>query len=285
MFKSNFSRYLYLTLSLLISSVGYNLFIRTFNIVAGGTGGLAIIAERLFGIDSAITIFVVCILLVIISFIFLGKEESIAGLYIAIVYPIFVYLTSFLVGYFHLSEDNILLAVIFGGIISGIGNGMNYQTGLNTGGFGIIAQIIQKRRHVDVAMVNFIINAIIVFIGGIVIGFDMVLYAIVMIYIMTFISQRVFIGISQNKLFYIISDKYEEITLFIKDELLHDVTLYDVKGEYLNKNRKMIMCVVPTSQYFILKNAIKEIDKEAFVFISDSYETGMQDIYLKKVIS
>ena len=34
----------------------------------------------------------------------------------------------------------------------------------------------------------------------------------------------------------------------------------------------MLMCVVPTEQYTLLKSAIKEIDPDAFIVVSDCYE-------------
>ena len=34
----------------------------------------------------------------------------------------------------------------------------------------------------------------------------------------------------------------------------------------------MLMCVVPTEKYSLLKSAIKEIDKDAFIVVSDCYE-------------
>lgn len=275
--KGTFFKYFYLTISLLISAIGFNVFVRSFNIVSGGTGGVAIIFEHLFGIDSAVSIFILSIILAIISFIFLGYKESIAGLYIAVVYPIFVYITAFLIDYVNL-EDNILIAIVFGGIIRGIAVGMNYQTGFNAGGFGIIAKIISNKFNVSESLITFIINLIIICCGALIFGIDMVLYAVIFIYITAIISNKVFIGISKNKLFYIISDKEKDIIDFSINELGHDITMHDVKGEFLNKNKKLLMVVVPTKEYFVFKNAIKEIDSKAFVFVSDSYETKMQDV-------
>lgn len=280
--KNTVLNYLYLTLSLFISAASYNLFIRSFNIVAGGTGGVAIILEHLFGIDNAVSIFLLSMILVIISLLFLGVKESIAGFYIAIVYPIFVYVTSFLINVINIGNQHILIAVLFGGIISGIATGMNYKTGFNTGGFGIIAKIIANKRYKSESFVNLMINSIVIFIGALMFGFEMVLYSVVIIYVSTLVSNKIFIGISNNKLFYIISDKYKEIMEFTINDFRHDITMYDVKGEYLGASKKMLMVVVPNSEYFIFKNSLKEIDKNAFVFVSDSYETRKQDVFINK---
>lgn len=281
--KSIYFRYLYLTLSLLISAASYNLFIRNFNIVSGGSGGAAIIIEKVFGIDSAVTIFILCLLFAILGLFFLGYKESFAALYIAIIYPIFVYATSFLVGILKYNSNNVLIGIIFGGVISGISNGMIYQADFNTGGFGVLSKIFAKKFKISESLTTFLINGIIIFFGALVFGYKMVLYAIVMIYITAVVSNKVFIGVSSNKLFYIISSEYEEIKDIVLNDLKHDITIFDVKGEYLGKKRKMLMIVIPNREYFLLKGLIEEIDKDAFVFISDNYEAQKQDVFIRSV--
>ena len=280
-----FSKYVYLTISLFISAVSYNLFVRSFGIVAGGTGGIAIILERLFNFDSAITIFVVSFILALLSVFILGYAETIAGFYIAIVYPFFVYLTSSLVGIIKLTNEHLFVAVIFGGILTGIARGINYKTGFNTGGLGILSKIVSKNRKISESRITFFINFLIILCGAYFFGYSMALYAIVMIYVTAIVGNRIFIGISSNKVFYIISNKYELIEEYILKDLNHDITIYDVKGEFLGKSTKMLMTVIPTKDYFALKTGIKEIDRDAFVFVSDGYEAEKQDIYLNSVLN
>lgn len=275
-----FFKYLYLTLALAISALSYNLFMRSFGIVTGGAGGVGMIMEHITGVDSSVIVFIICAICAILGFIFLGFEDSIAALYIALVFPLFIKMFDFFVSYFSLSRENLLLAVIFGGILNGISNGMLYQTGLNTGGFGVISKIIYRYTHRSITNVNFVINSIIVVIGGFVFGFTNAIYAVIMNYIITYVSEKIFIGISRSKAFYIISSKDEEIFDFIVNELKHDVTIFNVVGEYMGDKKKMIMSVIPTKKYFILKNAIKEIDEDAFVFVADSYEVLKEDVLI-----
>ncbi len=283
--KEIFSKYFYLTISLLISAISYNLFIRSFGIVAGGSGGIAIIFERLLGIDTSITIFVVSFILAVISMISLGFKETVAGFYIAIVYPFLVYATSFLVGVMKLNEEHLFVAVIFGGILTGVARGINYKTGFNTGGIGILSKIVSKKRKVNESYVTFMLNFLIVLVGAYYFGYAKALYAVIMIYITAIVGNKIFIGVSKNKMFFIISDKYLEINKFILEDLKHDITIYDVKGEFSGDKRKLLMTVIPTREYFALKSGIKEIDEKAFVFVSDGYEAGKQDVFLNEVLN
>ena len=74
-------------------------------------------------------------------------------------------------------------------------------------------------------------------------------------------SDKVVLGISDNKVFYIITDKDEEIKTYIMDYLKHGVTIFDVKSGYKNKNDNVLMTVLPTKDYYRLREGIKEIDR------------------------
>ena len=56
------------------------------------------------------------------------------------------------------------------------------------------------------------------------------------------------------------------------EKLGHGVTIFPVKGGYTNENQKMLMCVIPTREYYKLKEGISKIDEESFFVITDSYE-------------
>ena len=84
-------------------------------------------------------------------------------------------------------------------------------------------------------------------------------------------------------MFYIISKESALIQKFIMEDLNHDVTIFDTKGKFLGEQQKAIMTVIPTKEYFLVKEGIKDIDKNAFVTITDSYEVKGQDIKINSV--
>jgi len=86
------------------------------------------------------------------------------------------------------------------------------------------------------------------------------------------ISDRVILGISDSKAFYIITNKEEEIKEYILKVLNHGVTIFNAKGGYATKDQTVLMCVLPTKEYYKLKAGIKEIDNKAFVVVTDAYE-------------
>ncbi len=280
--KSDYvKRYAILSFALFVAAINYNLFMLPTNIVTGGANGISIITKYLFQIDPALMIFLISFVLLFVSFFTLSAEDTIAAIFITVVYPLFVKVTSGINGIFLISEDNTLLLVIFAGVLNGLTTGIIYKIGLNTGGIGIIAKLIGEKGKKSIPKINFIINFTIVLVGGYFFGVNMILYAYIILYISKNISERILLGMSRNKTFYIISKKYDKIANFIKIDLQHDATIFNTKGKYSSDSQKMILTVIPSYEYFILKETIKEIDKKAFVVISDTYEIKGQDKKIK----
>ena len=124
---------------------------------------------------------------------------------------------------------------------------------------------------------------IVVIIGGFTLGFSNILYALLFLIINRTVSEKVILGISKNKTFKIISSKYLNIEKFIQQELKHDVTIYDTYGAYEENDRKLLMVVIPTNEFTILRDYVKSVDKKAFIFVTDTYEAGGQDLTISQV--
>ena len=117
-----------------------------------------------------------------------------------------------------------------------------------------------------------IISITVILIGGFTFGYTSIMYAIIIVSISTFMIDKVTLGISDSKMFIVQTRKPEEIKEFIMQVIQSGVTEYAVKGGYSSLKREMLMCVVPTEKYTYLKSAIKEIDKDAFIIVTDCYE-------------
>ncbi len=265
-------RYFYLTIALFISAMSFNLLLLPTRIVSGGTNGIAILTDYFFNISPSISIFFVSLVLLIFSFLFLGIEKTSASIYATIVYPFFVSFTANIADYIRIDTTDMILVSLFGGLISGITSGIMFKTGFSSGGLNIISQILYKYKHIAISKTNLVMNGIIVIIGGIYFGWNMVMYAIIVIYINSILIDRVLLGISRNKSFYIITKNDEAVKQYIIEKLKHSVTVFDVKGGFLEKKRKVLLAVVPTKEYFQLTEGIKLIDKEAFFVVSDAYQ-------------
>ena len=265
-------RYSVLIFSLFISSLVFNLLLYPTNLVTGGMNGVAIILNYIFDISPSLIILIGSIFLLGLSYLFLGLDQTGASLVATLIYPLFVSLTEPLAKIIIIDTSDLILISLLVGILLGITNGLMYKVGFSNGGLNIISQIVYKYFHISLGKTTMTINFLIVLIGGFYFGFNMMLYAFIIIYISGVVIDKVILGISKNKAFYITTSKDEEVRDYLINTLHHTVTIFDVKGGFLKKKRKVLLAVVPTREYFRLKEGIKEIDSKAFFVVTDAYE-------------
>lgn len=265
-------RYIMLFVSLLISAIIFNLLIIPTNIVFGGTNGISIILKNLYHFQPSVVILITSLILLLFSYMYLGAERTSGSIVAAFIYPLLVELTSNINVYIKISTDDLLLISIIIGVVGGFANGLMYKTGFSNCGLPIISQILHKELKIPISKSAFIINAIIVIIGGLFFGFTMVMYALIILYINSFMLDRIMLGVSKNKAFYIITKEDELVRKYIIDNLKHNVTIFDVKGGFLQRKRNVLLTVVPTRDYFMVTEGIKAIDKDAFFVACDAYE-------------
>ena len=265
-------RYLTMFLSLLISAILFNLLILKANIVCGGVNGIAIIINHIYKIKPSIIIFIISVLLLIFSLFFLGLKRTSGTIVATITYPILVEVTSYLTQYIKIDISDLFLISIFIGVIGGLSNGLMYKTGFSNGGLPIISQILYEKLKLPISKTSFFINGVIVLIGGFYFGWNMVMYAIIILYINSLMIDKVMLETSNNKAFYIITKKQEEIKKYIINGLNHSVTIFNVEGGFEERKNKVLLTVIPTREYFLLTEGIKELDPDAFFLVCDAYE-------------
>ena len=270
--KHRLRRYLQLLIGLLITSVAFNLFLLPNNIVFGGVSGISIIIKQIFGLEPSIFIMMASGILLIISYIFLGKETTSASVVGSILFPVFVELTEGISGIVSLGESEMLLSAIFGGVLYGIGAGLVFKAGFTTGGTDIVNQILSKYLHVSMGNAMLMSDGLIVLSGVFVFGVNKLMYALITIYIIGMLTDKVLLGISDSKAFYIVTEEDEKVREYVLNYLNHGVTIFNARGGFTKEKQKVLMTVVPTKEYFKLKEGIHEIDKSAFFVVMDAYE-------------
>ena len=255
-----------------ISSVAYNLFCVPMNFVTGGLGGLGVILNKVLSIDPALVLLIGNSIFIIISIFCLGVRKSLLSIIGATTSTLFVYLTSNIGVVLNFYFDNTLLYVLAAGVVCGFGESLVYKAGFNTGGTSILALIIQhyKKRPLGGLLRN--MGFIVIIAGGFVFGYTSVMYSLIITFISTYLVDKILIGISASKTFFIQTSKKDEVIDFILTIIESGVTELDSHGAFSHKKKTMLMCVVSTEQYTMLKSAIKEIDPDAFIVVSDCYE-------------
>lgn len=266
-------RYLMLLLGCLIVAFSFNLFFLRYDIVCFGVSGISIVLSE-FGVNPSVFILCTNIVLMIVAYFALGFDNMKNQLVGALSYPIFVSLTSMITKYIDLGNTEMVVIAILGGVMAGIGYGLIYKSNFSTGGTDVIIEIVCKWFKLSMGNASLIVNGIIVIIGKIVFSWDIVLYAILVSYLISVFTDKVLLGISKCKAFYIVTSKYKAVREYIINDLNHTVTIVNAKGGYSDKGKKMLLCVVSTTEYIKMRDVIREIDKDAFFLITDSYSVA-----------
>ena len=277
-------------LGTLVLAFGCAVFVVPFNLVTGGVTGLSIVIDNVFGkigldIEIDIIIGVLTWLMFFLGLLFLGKDFALKTLVSAIVYPPAISLFMKLVdpavmgGFLDLTTSAhadiaLIISALFGGLCIGTGCAITFLGGGSTGGVDIIAFILCRFfKKWKSSIVIFAIDAITVLLGMFVIqDLILTLLGIISAMVGAIVIDKIFIGRSQAFTAQIVSDKYEEINLAIRNEVRRTTTMIPAKGGYSGDEKTVLMVTFTMRQYAYLMNAVKRIDKTAFVSISRAHE-------------
>ncbi|MDD6878799.1 MAG: YitT family protein [bacterium] len=271
-----FYKYCVLSFLMFISAINYNMLISPGHIVAGGSNGISIIINQFVSVESSLIIFLLSVGFLLVALAFGEHKLVLSSLYASLIYPFFVKLTSNLFGFIDINSTSMVVVAIFSGLISGLVSGTVYRFNIGQGGIFLISQIIGKKFKVSISKISFVINSIIVILGGFVFGITSILYAIIFLVASKISMDKVILGTSSKKLFQIITSKTEAVEDYIKNEIKSGYTIFNALGTtptYKDKKQIVIMTTIYTIDYFKLKEGIKSIDEDAFILITDSYQS------------
>lgn len=274
--KNRILRLSVLGIGTFLLALAYNMYLKPYNIVTGGVTGFSIVLQKLTNIDANIFIYALNALLLILSLFTLGKKETSRQLLGTILYPLMITLTVPLASMLNslLVIDNFLIKILLAGLLMGFASGIIYKVGYASGGNDIIVLIINKYFKVPIGKTTFFTNLIIIILGGTIFGINNVLYAIIIVYINGALVDKMLIGISNSKQFFIHTKEINKVRELIIEKLGTGVTVLETTGGYSRRKRKMLMCVVATKDYYLFKEAVLEIDPDAFFVINDCYEVS-----------
>lgn len=256
----------------LLIALAFNLFMAPHNLVAGGVSGLSLILKHYFGISPTIVIYTANFILLVLSYFVLGKAQTKLTILGSILFPLFVSLTANLSTYVSFKESELLLIAIFGGVLQGLGSGLIFKVGYSTGGTDILNMIVAKLFKISLGRSMLFTDGLIILSGAFVFGLNNLMYSIIILYIISFMTDKVVLGISDAKAFYIITNQDKKVKEYIINTLHHGVTSIKAKGGYEEAKENVLMCVIPTREYYKLKEGIHKIDPKAFFVVTDSYE-------------
>ena len=259
-------------LGCLLIGIALNLFFTKTNLVPSGMFGFAVLYNSRTDMNLSLIIMLSNLFFFILSYLFLTKRELKSLVLPFILIPLTTFLTSKLSLIVDLKEVDKLLISLYGGVLMGMGCRFLYKEKSYASGSDVIMLISKKisksKRHIA----NYVLDAIWIIFSILMFGFEESMYSLITIIIIEYLSNRAFLGVSDSKVFYIIKNNDDDVKNYILDELNYELTIFDVKGGFLKTKNKVLMSVIPTKDYYKLREGVKMIDPNAFISITDSYE-------------
>lgn len=257
-----FIRFAIIIIALELVAVSINFFYAPAQIAAGGSTGIAILANELLGLDRALVVLIINISMIILAAVFLNKATTARIAFGSLLLPVLLKITPS----FELTANN-MLAVLIGGSIFAIGVALLYRIEASSGGTAVPPMILKKYFRISPAISLLIIDAFVSLGNLLTSGFEGFALAVFSIVISSIVMNYIETGLDRRKMIYITSNG--SITK-IKDYLsVNDkgFTIMDVKGGYTGDNREMLMVVVDNQDYNHVLRAIHMLDKQAFTIV------------------
>jgi uncharacterized membrane-anchored protein YitT (DUF2179 family) len=269
-------RYTLMFLKILIGSIldaaGISFLLYQNGIIMGGVMGISMILNRLLTTPVGLVTIALNVPLFILAWKRIGSSFFIGSL-------MGLVLSSVILDLFGLIPpivltENPILAGIFGGVVSGFGQGLIYAAGGSTGGVDIVAKILRHYfPYIDYGKIVMGLSAVIFIAYAVVFeAYENSLYSVFTAFIISRMVDTVLYGLNYSKVCYIITEKSEEVSKAITQELSRGVTMLYGRGAFSGREKMMLLCAIKKQQIMDLKRVVKRIDPDAFMIISEARE-------------
>jgi len=261
----------------LITAVAVNGFLIPYKILSGGVTGIAILIHYFFHLSPGLLIFLLNIPIFLLGARYISKRFTSLSLIGMLSFAFFLPLTKGLV----FPVQDLILAAVFGGILSGLGMGIVFRKRGSLGGTDIIAVIFNKYSSMSIGTILLSFNGVILLLSAFYFNLQLALYTMITMYVSARVVDFVQDGLNYRKNVMIISDRAEEIASRILVKLSRGVTFLHGEGAYTHRQKEIIYCIIKTMELPKLKELVTQVDPRAFMAVSDTKEVLGQGFYIE----
>ena len=263
-------RYLVIVFGCVVCGVGINLFILPANLLTNGIGGIAILLHYLAGWPVGLQVLVYNLPILFLAYRFVGRRYAIDTILGTVLFSFGIDCFSFLA--LLRPVQDVMLNAIFGGVVSGIGYGLIFRYGSNTGGVDVLGAILKKYWSIDVGTVFFLLNMFVIAASAALFGLETALFTMVCIYATAELTNRWAAGFTREKAIFIISEESQRIGERIMETLHRGVTYLEGRGGFLQEKKAVAFVVVSLTQLARVKAICETCDPNAFLIVSNASE-------------
>ena len=269
--KKNIKEFALITIGILLVAISVVYFFEPNNIAAGGITGLAIVINHYIPfISIGPLVLMMDAVLFVIALIVLGAKFGAKTIYSSVLLSVSMWLMQTFIP-INITND-LMLATIFGTLISAGGMAIVFNANASTGGTDIIAKILNKFFHIEIGKSLLMVDFLVTLLGAITFGINMGVYGLLSVIINGVVIDNIIAGFKTKSEITIISDKNKDISKFILNDLERGCTFIKGVGGFTGKDTALLYTVLDRSEFIKLKNKIREIDKNAFITVGEVHE-------------
>lgn len=269
--KKNIKEFALITIGILLVAISVVYFFEPNNIAAGGITGLAIVINHYIPfISIGPLVLMMDAVLFVIALIVLGAKFGAKTIYSSVLLSVSMWLMQTFIP-INITND-LMLATIFGTLISAGGMAIVFNANASTGGTDIIAKILNKFFHIEIGKSLLMVDFLVTLLGAITFGINMGLYGLLSVIINGVVIDNIIAGFKTKSEITIISDKNKDISKFLLNDLERGCTFIKGVGGFTGKDTALLYTVLDRSEFIKLKNKIREIDKNAFITVGEVHE-------------
>ena len=264
--------FLMMNLGLLLLSVGVYFFKIPNGFSTGGVTGIGTILGKLTPVSPGAWIWILNIALLLVGFVFLGKQTGLKTVYCSMMYSAVTYVFERLVPLSEPLSDQPFLELVYAMLLTSVGAAIIFNCNASSGGTDIVALILKKYFSLDVGkallLADFVVASAAFFVFDITTG----LFSLLGLFAKAFIVDGVVESLNSCKYFIVITSRHEEIARYIMEQMHHGVTVSKAVGEYTGEEKMMLHTVCRRIEAIRLRNKVRQIDPKAFTIITTSSE-------------
>ena len=264
--------YFLLTVSTLILVVGVYLFKFPNNFSFGGVTGIAVVLSAVLPATPGNLTFIINMLLLLLGFIFLGKDAGIKTVYVSVLTSVGLSAAEILFPMEHPLTQQPVLELIFAIVLPAFSAAIFFNMGASGGGTDILAMILKKYTSFNIGSALFVVDLLITVAACFIFDPTTGLFSFTGLMAKSLVIDGVIENINLCKYFTIVCDEPDPICDFIHDALNRSATIFKGEGTYTHQQKFIILTVMKRSQAVQLRNFLKKNDPGAFMMITNSSE-------------
>ena len=270
-----------ITVGILLVAISVAYFFEPNNIAAGGITGLAIVINHYIPfISVGPLVLIMDSVLFIIALIVIGGKFGAKTIYSSVLLSTSMWIMQTFLPFNFTNE--LMLATIFGTLISAGGMAIVFNANASTGGTDIIAKILNKFFHFNIGRSLLMVDFLVTLLGAITFGINIGLYGLLSVIVIGIVIDKIIAGFNVKSGITIISDKNKEISKYILNDLKRGCTFIKGIGGFTEKDVSLLYTILDRRELIKLKNYIIELDKRAFITVGEVHEVmgeGFKDIH------